>query len=162
MSGTANPSRVAGYRKPRQRPERIAIGRCGNPRQRLEGLVGLVFSESGSVIKAPGAFNDGAYRRLVLGAALLDRRADHLDRSGIAVTQRMDQGQCRLALREIVTDILAEFDLIAAVVERVVNQLECNAQVLAVTGQCAFGGCRRPGHDRPNLLLPPSPSSFPF
>ena len=46
--------------------------------------------------------------------------------------ESVDQGQRRLPFREVVADVLAEFLVIAAIVEGVVDQLERNPKMLAV------------------------------
>jgi len=90
-------------------------------------------------------------RLLQLGAALLDGTADHRGRVRVGMHERMDQGQRRLAFREVVADILPELAGIALVVERVVDELEGDAEVPAIARESRLDGRRRPGNDRRDL-----------
>ncbi len=77
--------------------------------------------------------------------------ADHLGLAAIRVPERVDERQRRLAFGEVVADVLAELLGVAVVVERVVDQLEGDAEVLAVAGERRFDGCGRVRDDRGDL-----------
>ena len=46
--------------------------------------------------------------------------------------QGIDEGQCRFPFRKIITNILAHFCAVTSVIEHIVYQLECHADMVAV------------------------------
>ncbi|OIQ79915.1 hypothetical protein GALL_383320 [mine drainage metagenome] len=61
-----------------------------------------------------------------------------------------DQGQGGFALAQVVTDVLAQFRRIAAVVEQIVDQLECSADRAAGLGGLVLGRSIGPGQHGAN------------
>ena len=77
--------------------------------------------------------------------ALLQRTAPETALLGITTLKCQDHRQGDLAIAEVVADALAEHHLARAVVEHVVDQLEGDAEILAVaTQRFDFGGERSP------------------
>ena len=71
----------------------------------------------------------------VLRSAGLDRLANHVALRRAAHLHGIDQGQRRLALGQVVADVLAQFLGGGVVVQGIVDELERQAQVTAVTHQ---------------------------
>ena len=69
-------------------------------------------------------------------AALLDSEADCRALLCIAVLQSVNERQGRLALREIVTEVLATLLRAAAVVQQIVYELKCRADASSIFQQC--------------------------
>ena len=74
--------------------------------------------------------------------SVLNSLANQLCLAGCTFVNCVDKRQCRLAFGKVVTDIFAGIFGGCAVVEHVINQLEGNTQMQAVTGQCIFNSFR--------------------
>jgi hypothetical protein len=81
---------------------------------------------------------DGLLQRGVVGLVVLDGRLPEGAFLGRAAPVGQDDRQRHLALAEIVADILAEIARLAAIVERVVDELEGEAQIGAVGAKAAL------------------------
>src|SRR5687767_7657334 len=133
--GSGSESTRATDREPGEPRERVAVGRSGNSGQRFECVIGFVHRESCRVIEAARAFHNGADGVQFIGPALRDRAADQRGALRIAMLQRVNQWQCRLAFGEIGAGVLAELEVVTSIVERVIDELEGDAEVLAVAGE---------------------------
>ena len=100
------------------------------------------------VAQSPGGLDGQVDGGQVLRAAGLDRLADHVPFRRAALVHGVDQRQGRLALGQVVADVLAEFLGGGVVVQGVVHQLEGKAQVAAVIHQRLPGRPVLPGDDR--------------
>ncbi len=79
---------------------------------------------------------DRGSERIVVDLAGLQRALPELALAIRSAPHREDDGEGDLTLAKIVTDLLAELGLAAAIVERVVDQLEGDAEIGAVGAAC--------------------------
>jgi hypothetical protein len=129
----------------------LLVRRLGKFGERLDGKGGLLPREPRSVRKPPGRFNCSGDSRQLRGAAELDATADDAALFLVACAQRIYKRECRLALGQVVAEVLAELFAVRAVVEHVVDQLERGAEMPAVAGHCALDRRRRTCQDRSDL-----------
>src|SRR5690606_37159884 len=120
-------------------------------REGLDGESGLPPREARSVRKAPGRFNCGRDFGWGLDRPLLDGLTDQLTLLVARVPERTYKRERRLALGQVVAEVLAGLVALGAVIERVVDELERGAQVPAVAGHGVFQGGGRIREDRGNL-----------
>ena len=106
---------------------------------------------------------DRLFQRRVVGCVVLDRRFPEVALGRRAAAVGEDDRQRHLALAEIVADILAELLGRAAIVERVVDQLEGKAEIHAVGAQRRAVGAawRRRSPARPRPRPKTAPRSWP-
>ena len=102
-------------------------------------------ASSARVLQAAGGIDGRDHRLQLRQAAAADRLADRGALRFAAVLERVDQGQRRLALGEVIAEVLAALLGIGAVVEHVIHQLVGRAEVAAVGGERA---ARLRGHVR--------------
>src|SRR5688500_15888461 len=80
--------------------------------------------------------NGGGYRLNLDSASLSYRLLDQPDLSPVTMLERVDQRQSRFAFSEIIADVFPDHFCRATVVEHIVDQLVCRAEVEPV-------GCKR-------------------
>ena len=129
----------------------MLVRRLGKFGERLDGKGGLLPREPRSVRKPPGRFNcsrDGGQLR---GAAQLDAAADDAALVLVAGALRLYKRKRRLALGQVVAEVLAELFAVRAVIEHVVDQLERGAEMTSVAGHRALDRRGRAREDRSDL-----------
>src|SRR6516162_8000833 len=110
-------------REGRERGEPIA---AGGVRQRAEcglSLRGLLARKAGRVLESARGFDGGDHRLELRDTAALYGVADDRTLLVVAVLQRVNQWQRRLALREIIAEVLAALLGVRPVIEHVIHQL---------------------------------------
>ncbi|MNE62665.1 hypothetical protein D3C80_1579580 [compost metagenome] len=81
-------------------------------------------------------------------AALLNGFADHGRLRAVAVSHGVQQGQRGLPFVQIVTGIFTQCAAVGAVIEQIVDQLECGAEIAAIILQRFFFCFAGLGKDR--------------
>ena len=104
----------------------------GKGRQRGKRMIYLALGESRSVRKAPEACNGAGDLLEVPEAAFLDGCPDHGAMGVVAMLHRINEGERGLALRQVVPQMLAETCFIGLVIERIVDELERNAEICPI------------------------------
>src|SRR5579863_151472 len=119
-------------RKAHERSKRALIRGVGYDGQGRQGRIAFLAGAAGRVLKSPSGF-DCRHHRLQLGETPLpDRLADSLLLRFAAVPECVDKRQGRLALGEILAEVLAALVRVGTVVEYVVDELVSGAQVTAI------------------------------
>src|SRR5581483_4257759 len=124
--------------KVRQVHECLFVRRVGKGDHRLLGARRLGLRPAGSVCDGPCRFNRIRYRLDQRVIALLYRSSQQFALLGVGVAQRMDQGQGRFSLREVIADVFAKGRVVSPVVQGVVHQLEGYAQVKSIPAHGRF------------------------
>lgn len=114
----------AGDRELAQLHQRIAVFAWRQGFEAADGAGYVVAGQLCGVIQGTRGFHGSADAFQVFDAAFLDRLANQRGLFGGAFAHGVDQRQGRLALGQIVTDVLAQGLGVAAVVQQVVDQLE--------------------------------------
>src|SRR5271163_1628908 len=120
---------LARDRKSDQRSQSFSIRRFGQYRQCGKRLISLGAREPRSVLKAPGRFNCGHYVGQLLTTAIANDLANFGRPLRFALAQGVDQWQRRLALREVIAQVLTASLRIGLVVEHIIDELVGGAQV---------------------------------
>ena len=94
-------------------------------------LIHLALCEARSVRKASEACNGAGDLLQVPETAFLDGTADHAALGIVTVLHRINQGKSGFSLRQVIAQVLAQAGFVGLVIERIVDQLEGGADVLA-------------------------------
>src|SRR6266702_5965562 len=120
------------YRKPRQRRQ---PGSIRSVRQRIECLertLRLALRKPRSVFEPAGGFDGGNNGLELRESAVLDRKANGSLLRLVSMAQGMDQRQCRFAFRQVITQVFSALGRVGAIVEDIVHEFVCGAEVLAI------------------------------
>src|SRR5262249_25457699 len=129
-----NPLGRMRYRETRQRRQACSMRRVRQNIQRFERALRLTLCEARGIFVATGGIDGGNGRSELRQSAVLDGEADSSLLGGVAVSQGVDQRQCRLAFGKVITEILAALGRIGAVVEHIVHELVSSPNMFAVGG----------------------------
>src|ERR1700688_2148082 len=91
--------------------------------------ISLGLREPRSVLKAPGRFNCSEDGAELLAATALDGGTDEARDPGITHAQGVDQRERRLALGQVLTEVLAPGLGVGAVVQHIIYELVGGAQM---------------------------------
>jgi len=107
--------------------------------QRLPGQLAFCVGLVANVFQRTAAL-DGGHNICKAGGILVeDGSAYQLPVFGRAVLQHINQGQGGFAFREVIANVFAKFGSVAAIIKRIVDQLEGHTEMMAITSHLRDG-----------------------